>query len=190
MRKDAQIEKLKGVFSEYAEKIEFVVVPDIAAPGAFDKVLDGVDYVLHLASPLAGSTKKEDMFRPALEGTMSILRSAKKVPSIKKVVITSSMIALEPLNGVPEGGVTRGISPHLSLIKEANANRKPQRKMAGTSPSTQNRALTPEMRCSPHSASTPPPSCSPTTPVGSLSRRRSLSLSSSPSTLLSCTVII
>ncbi|KAH6691828.1 hypothetical protein BKA61DRAFT_564874 [Leptodontidium sp. MPI-SDFR-AT-0119] len=107
VRKDSQISKLEGIFSEYADKIEFVIVPDITAPNAFSNVLEGVDYILHLASPIAGSIKKEEMFPPALEGTLSILRSAKEVGSIKKVVITSSSLALEPLDGVPEEGVIR-----------------------------------------------------------------------------------
>jgi nucleoside-diphosphate-sugar epimerase len=71
-----------------------------------------------LASPIAGSIKKEEMFPPALEGTLSILRSAKEVGSIKKVVITSSSLALEPLDGVPEGGVIRGILSPIALPKE------------------------------------------------------------------------
>ncbi|KFY09937.1 hypothetical protein V491_07886 [Pseudogymnoascus sp. VKM F-3775] len=107
VRKDSQISKLKEIFSEYANKIEFVIVPDITASNAFSNVLDGVDHILHLASPIASSIKKEEMFPPALEGTLSILRSAKEVGSIKKVVITSSSLALEPLDGAPEGGVIR-----------------------------------------------------------------------------------
>lgn len=118
VRKESQIEKLKGVFSEYVDKLEFAVVPDITVPGAFSNHLDGVDYVLHMASPLAGSTKPEEMFPPALDGTLSILRSAKEVPSITKVVITSSIAALEPMAGVPEGGVIRGKFQIPSLDKK------------------------------------------------------------------------
>ncbi len=105
-----QVEKLKDIFSDYANKIEFVIVPDITADGAFAKVLNGVDYILHLASPLARSTDPKQIFPPAIEGTVGILRDAAKVPSIKKVVITSSIAALVPLNGPPEGEVVRGKS--------------------------------------------------------------------------------
>ena len=34
------------------DRIEFVIVPDITVPGAFDNVLDGVKYIQHIASPL------------------------------------------------------------------------------------------------------------------------------------------
>lgn len=109
VRKDAQITKLKGVFSDFEEKIEFVIVPDFTAEGAFSKVLDGVTYILHLASPLARSTDKNDVFPPAIKGTVGILRDAAKVSSVKKVVITSSIAALVPLNGPPEGAVVNGM---------------------------------------------------------------------------------
>lgn len=108
VRKEDQIEKLKSVFATYADQIEFVVVPDITVTGAFSKYLEGVDYVLHVASPLAGKADKQATFNAALNGTLAILRDAAKVPSIKKVVVTSSIAALQPITGVPEGGVTRG----------------------------------------------------------------------------------
>lgn len=51
LRKESQIEKIKLVFSNYLERLEFVIVPDITAEGAYAGKLDGVDYVLHVASP-------------------------------------------------------------------------------------------------------------------------------------------
>jgi len=108
VRKETQIDKLKEVFSAYADKLEFVVVPDITAEGAFSKVLDNVDYILHLASPLASSPDKNEIFPPAIKGTVGILRDAARISSIKKVVITSSIAALVPIDGAPEGEVIKG----------------------------------------------------------------------------------
>lgn len=109
VRKDEQISKLKGIFSDYAEKLDFVVIPDITAEGAFSNALKGVTYVLHMASPLANSTNPEDIFPPAVQGTVGILKDAAKVSSITKVVITSSIAALVPLSGAPEGAVVKGM---------------------------------------------------------------------------------
>ncbi|KAJ5542712.1 NAD-dependent epimerase/dehydratase [Penicillium sp. DV-2018c] len=100
-------EQLEALLSEYSNQIEFVTVPDLTAETAFDGKLNDVDYVLHLASPLAKGTKKEDYFIPAVKGTTALLKAAAKVPSIKKVVITSSIAALMPIAGVPEGGVVK-----------------------------------------------------------------------------------
>lgn len=108
VRKESQIESLKNLFSDHANNLEFVVIPDITVPGAFSKVLDNVEYILHLASPLAVSVDKDKVYRPAIEGTLNILRDAAKVPSIKKVVITSSMAAFTPLEGPTDGLVLKG----------------------------------------------------------------------------------
>ena len=36
----------------YLANLEFIIVPDITADGAFDTALDGVVYIEHIASPL------------------------------------------------------------------------------------------------------------------------------------------
>lgn len=102
-------EQLETLLSAYSKQIEFVIVPDITDESAFDGKLHGVDYVFHLASPLLHGTDKETYFKPAVEGTTALLKAAAKVPSIKKVVVTSSIAALIPLTGLPDGGVIKGI---------------------------------------------------------------------------------
>jgi nucleoside-diphosphate-sugar epimerase len=111
IRKESQTPKLKKVLSQFEGKIEFVVVPDITQESSFAGKLDGVDYVLHLASPLPHGTNKETYFGPALKGTTAILKEAAKVSTIKRVVITSSIAAFIPVTGIPEGGVVRGQFP-------------------------------------------------------------------------------
>lgn len=101
-------EQLKSVLSKYSNQVEFVTVPDLTNETAFDGKLNGVDYVLHLASPLVHGTNKETYFTPAVKATTSVLKAAAKVPSIKKVVVTSSIAALIPLAGLPTGGVIKG----------------------------------------------------------------------------------
>src|SRR5258708_37521235 len=105
IRRENQGEKLRQVFSQYADQLDFAIVPDLTAPGCFDKTLDGVEYVLHLASPLAGAG--DDLLTPAVRGTVSILESAAKVPSVKRVVITASVLSLMPLNASREGLVVK-----------------------------------------------------------------------------------
>ncbi|GFF52327.1 putative uncharacterized oxidoreductase C513.07 [Aspergillus udagawae] len=107
IRKESQIPKLKKLLAQFEDKIEFVIVPDITLESSFAGKLDGADYVLHLASPLPHGTDKETYFNPAVKGTTAILTEAAKVSTIKRVVITSSIAALIPLRGVPEGGVIR-----------------------------------------------------------------------------------
>ncbi|PWY68217.1 3-beta hydroxysteroid dehydrogenase/isomerase family protein [Aspergillus eucalypticola CBS 122712] len=107
VRKEEQIPKLKAALSEYEDRIEFVITPDITQPSSFAGKLDGAKYVLHVASPMPHGTNPETYFGPAVMGTTTILKEAAKVSSIKKVVITSSIAALIPMSGRPEGGVIK-----------------------------------------------------------------------------------
>ncbi|OQE25684.1 hypothetical protein PENFLA_c008G09063 [Penicillium flavigenum] len=100
-------EQLQTLLSEYSDQVEFVIVPDLTDEAAFDGKLNGVDYVLHLASPLPHGTDKQSYFAPALKGTTAILKAAAKIPTIKKVVVTSSIAAFIPMSGIPTGGVVK-----------------------------------------------------------------------------------
>lgn len=101
-------EKLQILLSEYSQQVEYVTVPDLTDEAGFHGKLNGVDYVLHLASPLPRGTDKKDYFIPAVKGTTALLKEADRVASIKKVVVTSSMAGLIPMTGLPEGGILKG----------------------------------------------------------------------------------
>ncbi|KAK8203205.1 3-beta hydroxysteroid dehydrogenase/isomerase family protein [Phyllosticta paracitricarpa] len=105
VRREAQAEQLRNYFNSKAA--EFVIVRDITKPGAYDGVLEGVDYIFHVASPLPAQTKnyKKDVIEPAVLGTTTILEAASKIPSVKKVVLTGSVIDLVPMSFITKGGV-------------------------------------------------------------------------------------
>ncbi|KAF7171587.1 hypothetical protein CNMCM5623_003956 [Aspergillus felis] len=100
-------DKLQDLLSGYSEQVEFVTVSDWTAEAEFRGQLDGADYVIHLAHPLPSGTDKEFYFTPAVKATTALLKEASRVPSIKKIVITSSIAALMPLDGIPSGGVIK-----------------------------------------------------------------------------------
>ncbi|KAF5366694.1 hypothetical protein D9757_013584 [Collybiopsis confluens] len=94
---------LRELFKSHGDKLEIVEVADISKEGAFDKAVEGVDAVLHLASPFTDKVSSaEELIRPAVDGTVSILKSAKKnSTTLKRVVITSSMASVMDLHPVP-----------------------------------------------------------------------------------------
>jgi nucleoside-diphosphate-sugar epimerase len=83
-------------------QISFVIVPDILADNAYDEAVKGVKYILHIASPVIkgeGFTSEQfetGLIAPAIAATTSILEAAYKTPGIKRIVITSSEVAIIP----------------------------------------------------------------------------------------------
>ncbi|KAE8139174.1 hypothetical protein BDV38DRAFT_54569 [Aspergillus pseudotamarii] len=106
IRREEQADKLRRIFADYEKQLEFVIVPDITVSGCFDEALQGVEYVLHLASPLP-NPGSDDLVTPAKRGTVAILESAAKVPSVKKVVVTGSVLSLVSLGELKDGLVVR-----------------------------------------------------------------------------------
>jgi nucleoside-diphosphate-sugar epimerase len=60
-------------------------------PESLDKAIEGQDYVVHTASPFPLIVPKDEnvLIKPAVEGTLAVLRAAHK-HKVKRVVITSS----------------------------------------------------------------------------------------------------
>lgn len=70
---------------------------DLLAPGSFDEAMAGCELVMHTASPFLLSGYKdaqEALVRPALEGTRNVLDSVNRIESVKRVVLTSSVVAI------------------------------------------------------------------------------------------------
>lgn len=64
--------------------------------GSFDPIVSGCDAVFHTASPFyhAITDPQAELIDPALKGTLNVLGSCAKHPSVKRVVLTSSIAAV------------------------------------------------------------------------------------------------
>ncbi|TXG55839.1 hypothetical protein EZV62_017152 [Acer yangbiense] len=64
--------------------------------GSFDFAVDGCDGVFHTASPVLFSTNdpQVDIVDTAVKGTLNVLKSCAKSPSVKRVIYTSSIAAV------------------------------------------------------------------------------------------------
>ncbi len=101
VRSEAKASKVRIDFPGFdSSKLDFSIVPDITAQGAFDQCLKEahpLDAIIHTASPFNYSTAKtpSDFIDPAVRGTTEILEStAKYAPQLRRFVITSSFAAI------------------------------------------------------------------------------------------------
>lgn len=106
VRREDQIEELTARFSPAVSspgQLEFVVTPDISDTKAVGSALGDVEYIFHLASPMPnGKTSdfKTEYLQPAVKGTEAILAAAALAPSVKRVVIVSSLLSFMPLGSL------------------------------------------------------------------------------------------
>lgn len=87
----APIEKGLG---ELFNQLELVNA-DLLNSESLDKAIEGCDFVVHTASPFpVESPKNEDeLIKPAVEGTMAVIRAVHK-HKVKRVVVTSSIASI------------------------------------------------------------------------------------------------
>ena len=70
---------------------------DLLDTGSFDEPIRDCELVIHTASPFFITRIKspeKELIRPAREGTRNVLESAKRNPTVKRVVLTSSVAAI------------------------------------------------------------------------------------------------
>jgi nucleoside-diphosphate-sugar epimerase len=106
VRRLASAETLtSGPLKTYAESGAFTVVevPDITADGAFDKAVEGVTAIAHLASPVSFTvTDPEPIIHAAVNGTKSILESALHAgPQLKSFAVLSSIASVRNFTPAP-----------------------------------------------------------------------------------------
>jgi nucleoside-diphosphate-sugar epimerase len=84
-------------------RLTFTIVPNLACLSAYDEAVEGCRFIIHIASPLMmgklppGKDEHAYFIRPAVRGTLGMLKAAKKCGTVRRVVITSSLVAIVPL---------------------------------------------------------------------------------------------
>ena len=70
---------------------------ELLEPGSYTEAMAGCELVVHTASPfLIGKVRdpQKQLVAPALEGTRNVLNSVNETASVKRVVLTSSVVAI------------------------------------------------------------------------------------------------
>lgn len=97
VRSEETAEKVRRTHAAHQNQLSFAIVQDIAAPGAFDEAVKGVDGVIHTASPFQTDVQdnERDLLQPAIKGTVGLLESVQRnAQQVKRVVVTSSFAAI------------------------------------------------------------------------------------------------
>jgi len=69
---------------------------DLLVDGSFAEAMKGCALVLHTASPFKLNPKdpQKELVEPALQGTRNVLQQAKDTPTVQRIVLTSSVVAI------------------------------------------------------------------------------------------------
>ena len=72
-----------------------IAICDLLSDAGWDEAAAGCSHVLHVASPLAAAAPRheDELIRPAREGTLRVLRAARRA-GVRRVVMTSSFAAI------------------------------------------------------------------------------------------------
>jgi nucleoside-diphosphate-sugar epimerase len=103
LSKVAKIEAAPS-FKALGHSVEWIVVPDMTADHAYDEAVKDVKYVVHCASPIPTfglepvPTEKlaEYFLDQAPKGELGMLESARRAGTVKRIVVTSSAVAIVP----------------------------------------------------------------------------------------------
>ena len=81
-----------------------IATADLTSDDGWDAAVVGVDYVLHVASPLGtvNRTEPDDLIIPARDGALRVLRAATRA-GIERVVMTSAANAASPSSYADDG---------------------------------------------------------------------------------------
>lgn len=87
--------RVRGTARRPVAGLDDVVKADLSRDDGWAAAVEGCDHVVHVASPIPKETPKseDELIRPAVDGTLRVLRAAADA-KVKRVVLTSSIAAV------------------------------------------------------------------------------------------------
>jgi len=96
---------------------QYVVIEDMSVEGAFDAAALGCAGIIHTASDTSFGSDVERIIPLQIRGINSILETAKRTPTVRRVVVTSSSNVLTPRPGF--GGTVTDKSWNHEVVTQA-----------------------------------------------------------------------
>lgn len=96
VRQQQQAKAFLERYPKHAKQLDFMVVPDMKAPNAFQDAVKGATYVVHTASPALAAVDadiksiEQELLLPNINAVKSLMEAVSNEPGVKAVVITSS----------------------------------------------------------------------------------------------------
>jgi len=97
LAREAEVRATIGKEVDPLDRLSFYAA-DLLKDDGWDEAAEGVDYILHVASPTPSCGERHDVVRTAREGTLRVLKAAEKA-GVKRVVMTSSSQTAMPTDG-------------------------------------------------------------------------------------------
>ncbi|PRY41609.1 dihydroflavonol-4-reductase [Umezawaea tangerina] len=91
----AEVAHLRALAERTGGELEFAAA-DLTSDAGWAEAVDGCTYVLHVASPFPSRipSDENEVIRPAVDGTLRVLKAARFSGTVRRVVLTSSGAAV------------------------------------------------------------------------------------------------
>ncbi|KAF2641169.1 NAD(P)-binding protein [Massarina eburnea CBS 473.64] len=122
VRREAAIATIRNgpSLQQYADQVEYAIVPDNTAPGSYDDALKGARNVVHIAGvwPKPDYHPDNEIWYPFVKSMENILSAAEKAGTVRRIVFTQAGAAL--VN--PDDGDTLGTAMGRELNEYVQVN--------------------------------------------------------------------
>ena len=95
LKNDQKIKPLRELHPDAKYPLELVEA-DLTSTDGWKEAVNGCTYVIHTASPFPNENPADEseVIKPAVEGTLTVLKACHEVQTVKRVVLTSSVAAI------------------------------------------------------------------------------------------------
>ena len=102
-----------------------LIEADLLKDDCWDKAVEGCTYILHVASPFPTVSPKDEneLIKPAVNGTLSVLKAAAKNKNIKHVVFTASIASIMSCGKYGKDKYTEEDWPNMNYILTYNKSK-------------------------------------------------------------------